>query len=380
MARYPAGIVLVTVLLAALLAGCDRQAASLAESGGTGGQATAGGAAESRAVRVRVAMVQQRRLEGPGAANGVVAAFRQATVAAEVSGRVLSRQVEPGADVAAGDLLMVLDGERAALAVRQAEAELAAAQVDARQARHDLRRGEGLHADRFISEGALDELRFRADRTAAQVSAAEARLAEARRALADTRIQAPFAGRVERVHPQQGDYLSPGTPVVELTDFSRARVLLGVTAAEAARLETGQSASVAFEALGGQALTGRIHSVGRLADGESGTYPVELWLTGPEAGALRVGMLGSVQLPLGAGEPRPLMPSAAVFRHQGSTHVYRVTGTAGAHTVALRPVRVGRRQSDRVEVLDGLSAGDRVVVDGQFALRDGAAVRLSGEL
>jgi len=364
------------LLLAGLLGGCEQQAALLPDAGAEAGPA----AAETRAVRVQLATVQVGRLDAPGTASGVVAAFRQATVAAETAGRVLSRRVEPGTDVAAGDLLLVLDGERAELAVRRAEAELAAARVDQREARYELRRGEGLHADRFISEGALDDLRFRADRSDAQVNAAEARLAEARRTLEDTGIRAPFAGRVERVHAQEGDYLSPGTPVAELTDFSRARVMLGITAEEAARLEAGQAATVAFEALGGQALTGTVHSVSRLADGASGTYPVEIWLAGAEAGALRVGMLGSVRLPLGATAVRPLVPTAAVFRHHGSTHVYRVAAGAGVATVELLPVRIGRRQGDRVEVLEGLAEGDRVVVDGQFALRDGAAVRPSGEL
>lgn len=319
---------------------------------------------------VRTIRVSKARLELTSTASGRVQPFRVATVAAETGGRVIERLVEPGDRVDARATLLRLDPVRAELAARRAKAEVAARRADLDNAQHDFETGQGLYAKAVISEDDLEDRRFMRDRAAAALSAAEANLATAQRALADTEVKAPFAGTVEVVHAQVGDYLNPGAPVATLTDFSRVRVIAGVTASEAALLAPGYTASLVFEALGGREIKGSIKSVGRMADSTSGTYPVEVWLEGDAARNLREGMLGSVVLPLPAERAYPIMPTAALFRDQGGMNVYVVE-----HERAyLRSVKIGNSDGERVEVLDGVAEGEWVVVDGQFALRDGAPV------
>lgn len=353
------------VALAALLAGCDAtdfQAPS---------QAPTPRAIQplSTAVRVEVAPVTMAQLDQASAATGVVAAFRKTTVAAEIGGKVIRRRVEPGDLVETGAPLIDIDADRATLRANQAKSDADARRVDVKQAEHDYRRSLRLRMREVISQDILDNHRFAYDRARSQLASALAALKTAERELRDASVVAPFAGSAEQVHVQEGDYLAPGMQVATIADFSKVRVVAGITANEAAYLAVGARATVAFEALGGQAMAGEVHSIGRIGDAVSGTYPVEIWLSG-NTSQLREGMIATVSLPLPAQNPHLVVPRSALFRNSGGLFVYAVID----NKAQLRPVRVGRSNGQVTEILDGVSEGDAIITEGQFALRDGARV------
>jgi len=359
---------LVAAAGAAMLVGDRGQ--SRAETAPTVADATSVAAAPSRPpLRVRAVTVRRGTIERGGAVDGVVNAFRKSTVSAEAAGRVLTREVEPGDTVAAGAPLLTLDATRLALAVKEARANVAAREVDVAEAHQELERGEQLARGNTISESRMDSLRFDVDRAKTQLELARVNLATAQRALDDASIEAPFDGSVEDMMADVGDYLSPGAPIAVLVDLSRARVRAGVTAAEARSLEEDVDVTVVFEDLGASEMRGTIRSVGRLADPATGTYTVEIWVDDP-AGDLRDGMVASVLLPQATRDPQPVVPRAALIRRQGLISLF-VIEDGIAHA---RNVRVGRSKSELVEILEGVEVGDSVVVDGLFALRDGAPV------
>ena len=325
-------------------------------------------------VQVRVAPVRPAELGRQATASGVVAAFRKAVVAAETAGRVVERAVEPGQRVEANQVLVVLDAERARFARNQAAAILRTRETAAEQAESELNRGRDLFERKFISPDRLDALNFAARRAHAEVASAKAQLATARRALADTSVRAPFNGTAEFMHVQVGDYLKVGVPVATVADFSRVRVRAGVIASEAEQLAENGVAEVALDALGGRRLLGEVNSVGRISDPATGTYAVEIWLDSGQA-SLREGMLATVHLPYVVGPSRPAAPSGAVFRRKGALHVFVVEDGRAR----LKPVRTGRTSGALIEVLEGLSENELVVIDGQFALRDGAPVAVMEE-
>ena len=328
-------------------------------------------AALSTPVQVRVASVQSAQLHWQASVPGVIEAFRKAIVAAEVDARVVTRSAEPGDPVQAGQPLVLLDDERARIARDRAAAEVRKSEANAAQADSELIRGRDLFARQFISENRLDALRFAVQRSRAQAVAAKAQLAAAQRALADTTVRAPFAGTAEQIHVQVGDYLKRGAAVATVADFSLARVRAGVTASEANRLAGAKTAELALDALGGRRLTGKIQSVARLSEPASGTFPVEIWIEDDE-GILREGMVATVHVPYAAVESPASVPAEAVFRRNGALHVF-VVEDQRAH---LRPVRTGRSGGALIEIVEGLAKNETVVIDGQFALRDGAPVTI----
>lgn len=368
---YSAGKLLGAVVFVLGLSGCNGSAApgEAADAEPAGGDRLA--SALSTAVRVKVAQAVFADVQQQAAVSGMAEAFRKSTVAAEVSGRVISRLVEPGDRVTKGQKLIQLDSERARIAKNEAEARVQSAKVNLAEARSELKRGENLYAREFISEGTLDSLRFAVQRGISELAAANASLAAASRALKDTTIRAPFDGIAELIHVQEGDYLNPGLPIATIADFSSIRIRAGVTAREATLLAGTETASLTLEALGAQTLTGRVHSVARIADPGAGTYAVEIWLD-DDRQLVREGMLATVYLPYASQEQHLTVPASAVFRRNGTMHAFVVTDDRAE----LRPVRTGRSDAVQVEVLEGLTEGETVVTEGQFALRNGAMVHI----
>ncbi|MDE0348193.1 MAG: efflux RND transporter periplasmic adaptor subunit [Gammaproteobacteria bacterium] len=353
--------------------GCDDRAAEPGPEGDVTGSADAVNAALVTPVHVRVALAGMTDLSRETTAAGVVEAFRTATVAAETHGRVTLRSVEPGDRVDAGQVLVNLDSERARIARDEAGAMVRSREIDLREAHNELRRGQDLHARQFISRDVLERLHFAQARAAAGLRAARSQLAAAERVLADAEVRAPFPGIAEHVHVHEGDYVNPGTPVATLADFGRARIRAGITAREAALLTGVGHADLTLDVLGAEPLRATINSVARVSEPATGTYALELWLTDiaeDVRGGLREGMLATVHLPHGGAAARLTVPSAAVFRRDGAMHVFVVND---GHA-ELRPVHTGRSNGPVIEILEGLAAGETVVTDGQFALRDGARV------
>jgi len=330
-------------------------------------------AAFRTAVRVRVVPVREGWVEQSYTASGVTSAFRRATVAAETAGRVVERRAEPGDVVELGQALIVLDDTRLRLSEEQAGATLRSREIDLAEARHDLERADRLVGDDAISKSRYDSLRFGVDRAASAVELARVALRTAQRNLVDATVCAPFGGSVEKLRVDVGDHVGPGTPLATLVDLARVRIHAGVTAAEAATLAPGTRAPVVFTDLGGVATEAEIRSVSRVADPASGTYAVELWLESPDP-RLREGMVAQVRLPMVAQERRSVVPRAALIRRQGGAAVFVIERGAGETRAVARLVRTGRSNGDSVEILEGVSPKDEVVVEGLFALRDGAPV------
>ncbi len=337
--------------------------------------AHAADSALTSAVRVRLHEVRATSLSTPVEVTATTWPFQRATLAAEIQGRVVSRTAEPGAVLETGAPLLGIDDTKAKIALTQAEQDAASRRVDLAKARHDFTRGKELYAKAAISQDRLDELQFNVDRANANANAAAAVVAERQARLSDAVIKAPFAGTVTDVRVHIGDYVSPGTPVATLVNFRRARVIGGVTAAEAERIEGQRSASVSFDTLHVEPLIGEVKSVGRTAEARTGTYPVEVWIDVPPGTVLREGITARMVLSSARTDTVLAVPPQAVLREGTRNIVYVREGDI----VRKRAVITGQRTRAAVELRSGINAGDRVVIEGQFALRDGATISVEGE-
>jgi RND family efflux transporter MFP subunit len=352
-------------LLALVAAGCGDEA--------PGRPAVAATTVAEPLIRVRVAPVTTDGLAGATLVPAVVHPLQYATVAAKVAGRVTERLVEPGDRVDEGAPLLRVDETDLTLAVQEAEHARDVAVAEFTDAERQRRRSVPLRREGVISTSELDAVQTAFDRARAARDRAVVQLAKAEQARADATVRAPFPGTVEVVEADVGEYLQPGVIVASVVDFSTARLRAGVTATEAAHLRSGDPAEVAFDALGGTTIAATVRSVARVADRGSGTYAVELWLTDPDP-RLREGMIGDLRLPRGASTGRPIVPRAALVRRGGRTTLFVVETAGDRSAVHERPVRAGRSDERHVEIVEGVAAGEVVVVDGHFALRDGTPV------
>ncbi|MEZ4334029.1 MAG: efflux RND transporter periplasmic adaptor subunit [Myxococcota bacterium] len=367
--RAIAGVVLLAVGFG--LAGCP------ASDGARDGSMSTEAAAPETRVRVRTQKVRLARLQGADSVTGTIRAYHRTTVTAEAQGRVVARALLPGSRVETGGLLVELEDARPILALRRAEAALGTAETVLRHAERELARGEQLLAQKALSTQQHDDLRLAVDRARNERELALVARDTAKRDLADTKIRAPFAGTVDTLAVDVGDFVSVGTPVATLVDLSRVRIFGGVTAREAARLTPGMRARVAVADLEGRSFEAELVAVARVAGRLDGTYELELGMDNP--GGLRDGMVATLELESAGEEEALLAPRAALLRRGGRPEVFVVERGEGGPVARTRGVRTGRVEGDSIEILEGLRAGEEVVFEGHFALQDGAHVAIDGE-
>jgi membrane fusion protein (multidrug efflux system) len=296
-------------------------------------------------------------------AVGTIRAVRGVELAAETSGEITDIAVRSGQEVAAGDLLLVLNDrvEQAARKRQEANLELA---------RLLFKRDESLVKQKSIPQSQYD-------RSRADLQAATAQLAELEARIDNKRIRAPFAGTLGILRVRVGDYLESGTAIATLQDRSALEVDFTVPARYAPRLRPGLTVSVSTAAFPGRRFAARLEALDAAAD--PGTRNLLLRARLEETDGLFPGMFASLKIDLGETATHVTVPETAVtFSLQGNL-VYLVHEDAGGLTVEPRVVTTGAVREGRVAILSGLRAGDRVVSVGQNKLYRGARIVLADD-
>lgn len=291
--------------------------------------------------------------------------LRQATVAAEVPGTVESMAVREGQRVTSGQTLAQIDGQ--ALSQRVDEAEAIAG-----QRRAQLERAENLLARQSITQD-----QYLDAKTAHEVAAA--RLASLRLDLSKAKVEAPWAGTVARRHIEVGDYVQPGQPLFDMMDLRRLKVVAPAPSREVPLLRLGGAVEVTFESLPGEILSGQIEHLAVALDSSARTLDVEVEIDNRH-GRLRPGMLGQLRIPLRTWQAVVLLPLHALVEMGDGQVVYVFTDEDEANRgrVRRRKVLQGPILGDEVVIVEGLRAGEQVIVDGQHQVADGQTVRRLG--
>jgi RND family efflux transporter MFP subunit len=363
--------------------------------GGTAGPPAADAAAKAPRT-VQVVVVEPSRMERAIAVTGTLAAEDQVTVSFKVTGRLEALEVDLGSTVAQGQVIGRLTSTDFGLRVNQADAALQ--QARARLGLTGAASDEGVDpAETAVvrqAKAVLDQARLTRDRAAAIVKngigsqadldAADAnyRVAEgryqdaieevrnrqgvlmqrrteldlAKQALTDSRLTAPFAGRVRERHATPGQYLATGAPVVTIVKVHPLRLRLSIPEREAQAVRVGQAVRVTLE--GDPTVhAGRVARISPAIEETSRTLSIEAEVANA-TGVLRPGAFANADVVTEAKEAALLIPSTAVVSFAGVEKVFVVRDGKAAE---LR-VTTGRRDGTRVEVTSGLTAGQSVVV------------------
>jgi RND family efflux transporter MFP subunit len=336
-------------------------------------------------------------------ASGYVVARRKATVSSKVTGKIVAANVEEGMVVEEGQVLARLDdsliSRQVALAESQVETartSLAETEVLLRQAKIELGRtrelveGEvGTKADLDADQAAMDALAARLERERVEVAVAERQLAIRKQELDDTIIRAPFAGVVVTKDAQPGEMISPvsagggftRTGICTIVDMSSLEIEVDVNEAYINRVRQGQQVEATLDAYPDWRIDAHVITPVPTADRQKATVKVRIAFDSLEPRILpdmgvKVSFLAEESAPAaggGGGASVALVPDAAV-RTEGETSVAFVLK---GETVERRAIKVGGRRGDEVEVVAGLSAGERVVIDGPPDLDDGDRVSIA---
>lgn len=326
--------------------------------------APAGPGGPQRPPSVEVAKVETAKLVDDTQSVGSLRSNQGVILRPEVGGRVSQIMFKDGQRVKKGQLLVQFDDQLPVAQLMQAKAEMSIA-----QANHT--RNKELVAQNFISKRSLDE-------SEAALQVAEAKLSLAQATLQRLKVLAPFDGVAGLRQINVGDYLKDGADMVNVEDIDA--VLLDFRLAERfqTKIKPGQKAQVSFDALPGKQFTAVVQAIDPLIDANGRSIGVRGCIDNRQM-QLRPGMFARVSAVFGERENAMVIPEEAIVPQGGRAFVVKVVAGANKdEQISERvAVKVGLRQPGKVEILEGLSVGDTVVVAGQQRLqKDGTVVKV----
>jgi len=319
-------------------------------------------------------IVEPRSLDRVLPLTGSLAPLTEATVKAKVAGELIAVTVREGESVKQGQMLAKIDLTEVAARVAAREADMAAAKAQLVWAEKNRAQQKALLDKAFISQSAFDNIQSNHDVAAAKLRASEAELVMARKSLGDAVLVAPFSGIVSLRHVQPGERVALDAKVVSIVDLSRLQLEASVPPAAIGQVRVGQAMSFHVEGFGERDFDGRIERINPAATAGSRSISVYAVIDNRE-GLLRGGMFAQGALTLSSIAGALAVPASAVREEIGQTFVYAIEDGL----VKKKNVKVGAPDAaGRVQVLEGLVAGDRIVRANLGSLREGLSARLAG--
>lgn len=331
--------------------------------------ATLSSGAQAAGIEVATIVVQPSRSSAAVALDGSVQALKQATVAAQVGGNVLSLAVKAGDKVRSGQLLARIDERAAAAGLAEGDAAVAQADAALQRARTDLDRSRELLKQGYVSQAAFDNAQTQHRASQAGLQQAQAARSQAVLARGFASVTAPFDGLVLATHLDAGDLAAPGRPVLTLYAPGTMRAVVQLPASLAAQARSAQQ--IEIELPDGRFVSPQRRTELPGADAVSQTVEWRLDLAPADSAGLlpgqsvRVRFAGAADRKADAPTSGPSgpaslsVPAAALLRRGELSAVYVAQGTQ----FVLRAVRSGPVQQGQVNVLAGLKAGERIAVN-----------------
>jgi membrane fusion protein, multidrug efflux system len=402
MNSQPFWSLLLTAHVAALNSGC------------TGHGSTVG--SDHNVKAVRMVAVEPSGSSGPTTYSAIIAPNVQVDLAFRIPGYVVAiyhakavdgrlRPLEPGDPVGSGlilariratDYQAVVDKARGAndesdVGINAAAAQLAEAQAGLAQADADFARIASLWQQESITKPAYDGSKARLDVARAKVDAAEAAVAaarqrsaaaaaqlqEARIALSDTELRAPFSGTLLERRVDVGTLVAAGTPAFVVADLHLVKARFSIPDTALREFRAGQLLPLTVDAFRDEPFEGGVLSIAAAADPKSRSFEINVAVDNPDL-KLRSGMIASIQVAENGTDHRQLRIPIDALVHDPTTDkylVYTVEERDGKTVAKAIPIRPGPLAGNQVSILDGLREGQRIVASGANLLRPGDVVK-----
>lgn len=355
------------------------------------------GCASNKPTQQAPQAVQAQRVQSDGTGNAstlrfsaVVTPDAQVPLSFRIPGYVVSlkqvrsqdgrmRDLAEGDRVAKGNVLVRIRPSEYQDKVRQASSQASATEAIADKAKLDFDRANRLYETQSITKPDFDAARAQYDATQSELRAARAQTSEAEIALRDTSVIAPFDGDVVKKAVELGSFAGPGVPVFALAKTDVVKIIIGVPDTSVRSVKLGQPVQVAVDAFPTRTFQARISRMSSAADSTTRNFEVEVAIPNRDH-LLKVGMIGSVQLPATAGEISQTelkVPLSAIVQAKDAEYgVFVVSASNGGQIATLRPVEIGRVTGTDIGVVRGLAAGDQVITIGANLLKDGQRVEV----
>ncbi|WP_165779113.1 efflux RND transporter periplasmic adaptor subunit [Rhodohalobacter barkolensis] len=338
------------ILLAFTLVSCD-QGEENGEQNGTDG---------ARLMPVETVIIEPDNFNDFVRTTGTVEAIDDAMISSETSGRILSIK-DRGERVQKGGVIAQIDD-------RLIQAQYEAAKTGYELAEDTFNRFESLHADSIISTQDYNSARAQRDQARAQLNQVE-------KQLQDSKIEAPFSGRIEERFISTGELINPGMPVVRLVNTDLIRVISGVPERYSGEITEGSKVQLNFGGLNGETRESTVTYASNVLDPETRTYAIEVEMRNSEQ-LIKPDMVVDLLLERQTLENVIIIPRTAVLRNEDGQSVYIASEQDGEKVARLVNVETGSAGGALIQIVNGLSDGDELVVNGVRNLSEGDVLNI----
>lgn len=306
---------------------------------------------------VSAAIVGKEKLQESLSMVGTIVGNNDVAIVSETQGRVVSVFAKVGDYTAAGTPIAQVDDE-----VKQANFKVAEANHE--KTKKDLARNEELFKDRTISESQIEGSRL-------AFTSAETQYIVAKRQLNDTRIKTPIAGIVTSRTVDFGVMVQPGMTIANVVDISKLKVKLNVGESDAFKLKAEDKVKIITDVYPGVTFDGRIESISSKGD-EAHTYPVEITFANSNESPLKAGMFCRVSFVSVHTFESVVIPREAIIGSIKEPKVYVIENGLAK----LRSVIAGDESGTKLQIVQGLKEGERIVTAGHNNLKDNVPVTI----
>lgn len=316
-------------------------------------------AEKNASVSVKIAQVKTEKVSLDFTANGNFAPTQELTFSAEKSGKVIKVLVDEGDYVNVGQTLVIVRSD-----VINVNAQTAKAAYD--NAKNDYSRYENAYKTGGVTKQQLDQAQL-------QLTNAQSNLTQANINVGDTKVKAPIKGFINKRYIEPGSILTgmPATAMFDIVDVSKLKLKVTVNESQVASLKVGTSVDVTSSVFPDKVAKGKIIFIAPKAD-ESLNFPVEIEIANSSNSSIKAGMYGTATFAANQNQELTIVPRNAFIGSVSSNQVF----VAENGVAKLKKVTAGRILGDQVEIIDGLSDGDNVIITGQINLQDGNAIEI----
>ncbi|WP_394774363.1 efflux RND transporter periplasmic adaptor subunit [Flavobacterium sp.] len=317
-------------------------------------------AEKNAAISVKVAPVKTEEVSLDFVTNGNFQPIQQLTFSAEKSGKVISVLAKEGDYVKVGQTLLTMRGDVINVSAQQAQAVY-------QNAKSDYARYENAYKTGGVTKQQVDQAKL-------ALTNAQSSLTQANINVGDTRVKAPISGFINKKYIEPGSILTgmPATALYDIVNVSKLKLVVTVNETQVASLKKGDNVNVTASVYPDKTFTGKITFIAAKAD-ESLSFPVEIEIANNSNNDLKAGMYGTANF-ASKQQKQHLMvvPRNAFVGSVSSNEIFVVENGIAK----LKKVTAGRILGDQVEIVNGLSDGEIVIVTGQINLQDGNTVEI----
>ncbi len=349
-------LILILAMVSFILIGCSQEKKAQPE----------------RAVNVRIATAEKKKIQPYLETTGTLKADEEVTVSSEVDGIVRQIKVDEGSPVSKGTLLVeineidyMLDWKRSEAALKQAEANLT-------NAKAEYKRKNTLYQEELITRQQFDDVTTKIALAEAEFDRAKATLAISKEKLARTKIYSPLTGAVKEKRISVGDYVRNGTPLLQLIKINPLKLNFTISEKDAASIKIGQEVAFNVDSYADKQFKGRVNLLYPNVEEKTRTLQAEAMV--PNANhLLKPGFFARTLIYTSAPRDVVLAPITALLYDSAVIRIFVVDGDKARERI----VKIGGKYGEFVEIVEGLKEKEDIVVVGQNNLSEGVKVNVA---